>query len=243
MFPNVLLFDAVGTLIEPDPPVAVAYAAAGRRFGSSFTEEDIVPRFRTAFARQEERDVADATGSASEGGERARWRTIVGEVFDDVADVLAIFDVLWQHFAQPEHWRLIDGAAEAWQRLAARPSTLHECDTPRLVGIASNFDARLARVCAGHSLLAGAPLFISSQLGHRKPHIAFFRAIESRLDLPPEQILLVGDDLANDYRGALAAGWQAVLVDRNDRFPGTRRVKSLRELAEALGVGNSDVGD
>jgi putative hydrolase of the HAD superfamily len=237
MTTHAILFDAVGTLIEPDPPVAAAYAAAGRHLGSRRSEEDILPRFRAAFARQERCDAADTAGSASEAGERARWQAIVGEVFDDVAEPEALFEALWLHFAQPEHWRLMPGAADAVRRLAAWQSDSPQGSTrqrggPRLVGIASNFDARLERVCAELSPLAGTRLFISSQLGHRKPHVAYFRAIESRLGLRPEQLLLVGDDLANDYQGALAAGWQAVLVDRDDRFEGTRRVRSLEELAE-----------
>jgi putative hydrolase of the HAD superfamily len=237
MTTHAILFDAVGTLIEPEPPVAAAYAAAGRRFGSSLSADDILPRFRAAFARQERRDAAYAAGSASEAGERARWQAIVGEVFDDIAEPEALFEALWLHFAQPEHWRLMPGAAVAWRRLAVWQSDTQQHDprrrgVPRLVGIASNFDARLERVCAGLAPLAGTRLFISSQLGHRKPYVAFFRAIESRLRLRPEHLFLVGDDLANDYQGALAAGWQAVLVDRDDRFEGTRRVRSLEELSE-----------
>ncbi len=99
-----------------------------------------------------------------------------------------------------------------------------------MLGIASNFDSRLESVCSGLAPLAGCPLFISSRLGHRKPAPAFFRAVEARLRLKPDELLLVGDDPANDYQGALAAGWRAILVDRDDRFEGTRRVRNLMEL-------------
>jgi len=217
----------VGTLIEPHPSVAVAYAAAGRRFGSSLAEGEIQTRFLAAFRRREAIDAADTTGRASEAAEQARWRTIVGEVFDDVAEPEALFAALWQHFAEPKHWRLMAGAAEAWRRLGRQ----RRADGRRLVlGVASNFDSRLEALCGGLPPLAGCQLFISSRLGHRKPKPAFFRAVEARLGLKPEQLLLVGDDLANDYHGALAAGWQAVLLDRDDRFKGTRRVRNLSEL-------------
>jgi len=236
-FPNFLtwtyavLFDAVGTLIEPHPPAAVAYAAVGRRFGSSLGEPEIEARFRAAFARREAIDAADGMGETSEAGERARWRAIVGEIFDDVADTEPLFDALWDHFAAAKHWRLIAGAAEAWRRLEAR-----QADGRRLVvGIASNFDSRLESVCSRLPPLASCPLFISSRLGHRKPSPAFFRAVEARLGLKPEELLLVGDDLANDYQGALAAGWRAILVDRDNQFEGTRRVRSLMELVNAGG--------
>jgi putative hydrolase of the HAD superfamily len=221
-----VLFDAVGTLIEPHPAVAVAYATAGRRFGSSLSEPEILVRFRAAFSRREAIDAIDTTGQTSEAGERARWRTIVGEVFDDVAETEDLFEALWEHFAEPKHWRLMAGAAEAWRRLDAPQDGARRL----VLGIASNFDSRLEAVCSGLPPLAGCPLFISSRLGHRKPAAAFFRAVEARLGLKPYELLLVGDDLANDYQGALAAGWRAILVDRDDRFEGTRRVRSLMEL-------------
>ena len=46
-----VFFDAVGTLIHPQPSAAAVYAAVGRRFGTRRTEEEIAARFPTAFAR------------------------------------------------------------------------------------------------------------------------------------------------------------------------------------------------
>ena len=45
-----------------------------------------------------------------------------------------------------------------------------------------------------------------------KPGEAFFRAVADRLNMPPEQILMVGDDVEADVGGAQAAGLQAALV-------------------------------
>jgi putative hydrolase of the HAD superfamily len=199
-----VLFDAVGTLIAPDPPVIEAYHTAGLGFGSSLPAETIGLRFRSAFARQETLD-AEASHRTSEARELARWRTIVAEVFDDVPDTEALFQTLWRHFAEPGHWRVYDDAAECWQRLA---------ESGFFIGIASNFDARLEAICQGHELLAGRPCFISSHMGYKKPAPEFFRFIEQRLELRPDEILLVGDDLENDYLAAQAAGWQALLLSR-----------------------------
>ncbi len=199
-----VLFDAVGTLIEPDPPVVETYHAAGLRFGSSLPAETIRLRFRSALARQEALD-AQSSHRTSEARELARWRAIVAEVFDDVPDIEALFQTLWRHFAEPGHWRVHDDAAECWQRLA---------ESGFFLGIASNFDARLEAICQGHELLAGRTCFISSHIGYKKPAPEFFRFIEQRLELRPDEILLVGDDLENDYLAAQAAGWQALLVAR-----------------------------
>lgn len=222
-----VLFDAVGTLIEPDPPVAEAYQAAGRRFGSQLSSQQILGRFRAAFARQERLDAAESGDRTDEPRERRRWQAIVGEVFDDVADSAGLFDALWRHFAASAHWRLCPGAADCWRELSARGLAL---------GIASNFDARLLAVCEGLAPLDECRrVFVSSQLGVRKPNPAFFAAIAERLRLPPERILLAGDDLDNDFLAAAAAGWQSVLIDPARRHDVKRRIASLAELPAQLG--------
>ena len=44
-----VVFDAVGTVIHPDPPAAEVYVEVGRRFGSRLGMADIVGRFAAAF--------------------------------------------------------------------------------------------------------------------------------------------------------------------------------------------------
>jgi putative hydrolase of the HAD superfamily len=213
---RIILFDAVGTLIAPSPGVAEAYHAAGRRFGSSLAVETIRLRFRDAFNRQEVFDAQQLQPYATtETRERQRWRTIVGEVFHDVADREALFESLWEHFAQPHHWRIYDDVADCWQRLT---------QAGYRVGIASNFDSRLEAILNSRHTpcavsLTGAARYISSQIGYKKPSLEFFRAIERSLQVRPEQILLVGDDLENDYLAARRAGWQALLLDRERQSP------------------------
>ena len=169
---SAILFDAVGTLITPDPPVAEAYHAAGLHFGSRHRVEAIHLRFRNAFHRQESRDADPSLAHrTSEARELARWRTIVGDVFDDVPETEGLFQALWEHFARPEHWRLYDDVADCWRQLT---------DAGFLVGIASNFDDRLDAICRAHALLANCPRFVSSQIGHKKPEpgvLSLHRAI------------------------------------------------------------------
>lgn len=207
-----VLFDAVGTLIRPEPKVAAAYLAAARRFGLAgvLVEDEVSRRFRAAFARQETLD-RSADWRTDEPRERRRWERIVAEVFGDAPNWpeigRALFESLWSHFADSGNWAVIDAARQEID--AAREAGL-------IVGVASNFDARL------HPLLAAMPqlgitdnVFVSSELGHRKPSREFFRAIENELGLTPEQLLLIGDDVENDDRAARAAGWQSLLVSRD----------------------------
>jgi putative hydrolase of the HAD superfamily len=202
-----VLFDAVGTLIAPDPSVAVAYREVGRQFGCQLSESEIHDRFRRAFARQEQEDIARHALRTSEDRERDRWRQIVADVLDDVSDQTGLFAALWAHFADPRHWRLYDDAAEWLSR--------HGSGLP--LGIASNFDARLEGIVAHLGPLAAAKprLFLSTRLGVRKPHPDFFRGIERELRLSAAELLFVGDHPQHDARAAREAGWQAVLVDRD----------------------------
>ena len=81
------------------------------------------------------------------------------------------------------------------------------------VRIASNFDGRLRAVAAGLPELAGFvdTLIISSEVGYRKPHPAFYAAACASLGLPTDRVLSVGDDPENDVLGAERAGlwWDA----------------------------------
>jgi len=132
---------------------------------------------------------------------------------------------LWQHFALSQHWRLFEDVARTWNWLAKQGFQL---------GIASNFDQRLFQILAGLAPLdQAARVFASTRIGHRKPSRSFFRHVESELGSAPHQLLLIGDDLTADYEGALAAGWQALHVDRslaNDSAPMIQCLTSVIEL-------------
>ncbi|MBI1902535.1 MAG: HAD-IA family hydrolase [Planctomycetia bacterium] len=218
-----MLFDAVGTLLSPAPPVAVAYQRAAERFGIQVALDEVDRRFSRAFRRQEELDAALGHGRTSDERERQRWRQIVADVFPDAPHPKGLFEALWRHFADGGNWALADDAAAAIEGLRA---------LGKAVGIASNFDSRLLEICRAQPPLASCRLFISSQVGARKPHAAFFAAIQRKLSLPPEKLLLVGDNFENDYEGARRAGWQAILLVRGGRTPreGCRVTHTLGEL-------------
>jgi len=217
-----VFFDAVGTLIHPEPSAGEVYLRVGRRFGSQLTAETIRHRFAAAFQREEERDRADGLRT-SEPREAQRWRSIVAGVLDDVTDAEACFAELFAHFAKPEAWRCEPEAAETIRGLAERGLK---------VGMASNFDARLRGVAAGlPGLLGLQSLVISSEVGWRKPAPQLFAAICTEARQAPEAIVYVGDDTSNDYDGACAAGFQAILYDPAGRESGERsRIGRLSDL-------------
>jgi putative hydrolase of the HAD superfamily len=226
-----VLFDAVGTLIYPDPPVAEAYAAVARRFGVQISETEIASRFRAAFIEREDVDRRSGFRTSSTW-ERSRWLQIVNDVFCNAAPAekcARIFGELFLHFARPESWRVDPEAAACWQALAERGL---------LIGIASNFDDRLTPIARRLPPLDRARhLFISARIGYRKPAIEFYRAIERDLGIEACELLSVGDDFENDYLGAKSAGWQSLLVslgEPRDRVPTGEIIASISELPERL---------
>ncbi|WZO96869.1 HAD-IA family hydrolase [Isosphaeraceae bacterium EP7] len=206
-----IVFDAVGTLIEPSPSVSASYAAAATRQGIDVPLAEIKHRFRTHF-RDDEVDEQLGPMVTSEPCEFRRWRRIVGCVLPELPDPDRAFRELWDHFGKPESWRPFADSAPTLQ-------ALREAGIP--VRIGSNFDARLRGVLAGLPGLAEAdePPLISSEVGFRKPHPSFYRAASESLGMPVSAILFVGDDPENDVLGPVRAGLQGVLVDRGGERP------------------------
>lgn len=217
-----IVFDAVGTLIVPEPSAADVYAAVGRKYGSRRGVPEIAARFRAAFAREEQLDRTRYGLRTSEEREIERWRSIVAAVLDDVSEPARCFEELYQHFAGPSAWRCLPGGPATLTGLAERGIRL---------GLASNYDQRLRTVLAGLPELAALQcVAISSELGWRKPAREFYVALCRQLHLDPRQVLLVGDDLENDYEGARAAGLQALLLDSGDQSKPAERIERLSEL-------------
>ncbi len=200
-----VVFDVVGTLIEPAPSVARAYQNAGRRQGVELSEPEIARRFSRAWARQEAADAAaNPAFATSRQREHDRWRLIVEEVFEQTPAAAAIFADLWEHFGRPESWQPVPAGCRLLE--AARETGLE-------VAVASNFDERLkplARLV--EPLVNIEQVFASSELGWRKPAPEFFQAVEARLNRRPGDLLLIGDDPRLDLTAARAAGWRAVGV-------------------------------
>jgi putative hydrolase of the HAD superfamily len=223
-----VFFDAVGTLIFPDPSAPAVYASTARRQGLHLPNDQILQRFLTAYRSEEAIDRA-AGWVTSEARERERWSHIVGHTLRGVPDPEGCFDELFGHFARPTAWRVNREAPAVFAHLAERGVIL---------GIGSNYDSRLLRVVAGHadlSLLRDR-VVISAAVGHRKPSVEFFRAVARSAGCDPGEVLFVGDDTENDFEGAAVAGLIAVLYDsRGHHHAIARRIAGLGELVAPRG--------
>lgn len=222
-----IVFDAVGTLIHPDPPVPVAYQTIAARHGSRYSVEEINQRFKKAF-RQSESELfsdSDANGTpwvSSDAIETARWRWIVQQVVPDVTNHDAAFAELWDHFARPASWSSFPDVETGLERLNVAGIGL---------AIASNFDSRLHPVCEGlPSLRWITHRFVSSETGYRKPAPDFYRRVIHECRCNANEILWIGDDPEHDVSGPQAEGIQSILIDRRGSTTAPGAIRSLHEL-------------
>jgi putative hydrolase of the HAD superfamily len=233
-----VVFDAVGTVIRPEPSIAVAYHAIGSQFGSDRTVDDVRSRFATAFAETERIDLANGSGLATNASvEEARWRHVVSSVFPEIADAEACFQELHDYFALPSAWSLFEDTAPALKMLR---------DGGVRLAIASNFDHRLHSICDGTpALTLFEKRYVSSELGYRKPSDHFFREMITDLNVVPDRVLMVGDSIENDVEGALAIGMRASLIARENSHVATDQVAGngfgdrasvIQSLAELEGL-------
>ena len=219
-----VFFDAVGTLIHPEPSAGEIYAQVGQRYGSRLDAVEVCRRFGAAFAAQEARDARNGHRT-SEAREVERWREIVAVVLGDVVDAEGCFPSLYDHFARPSSWRVEAGAGEVLRTLRQGGYR---------IGVASNFDYRLRGVLAGLvELPALEHLLISSEVGWKKPAGGFFRQVCEVAVLIPSEILFIGDDEENDFAGPRAVGMRALLFDAlgQSGLSTRERIASLAELA------------
>ncbi len=222
-----IVLDAVGTLIEPEPSVARAYADAALRQGMVVDVAEVKKRFGRHF-RNDEIDEQLGPMVTDESIEYRRWRRIVANVLPELPDPDRAFDELWDYFGRSEAWCCFPDVASGLVALR---------DLGIRVRIASNFDSRLRAVAAGLPELAGFidALVISSEVGYRKPHATFYAAACVSLGLPPDRVLCVGDDPENDVLGAERAGLRGLLLNRDARRPpGLASYPDLLELAGAI---------
>jgi putative hydrolase of the HAD superfamily len=221
--PRVVFFDAVGTLLHPEPSAPAIYTAVGRRFGSQLTEDAIATRFREAFQRQDREDYR-AGLRTSEEREFLRWRSIVHEIFDALVDWEACFHELYEYFAQAGAWRCEPGTAEVLDTLAARG---------HILGIASNFDRRLRNIVQHTPALRSVRyLVISSEIGWRKPAPDFFREVCRIAGSRSEELVYVGDDPVNDYGGARNARLRVLMLDplKHAMVSPDERISTIKEI-------------
>lgn len=221
-----IFFDAGNTLFHPYPSVGAVYARVGSRYGLRQPPEVLEERFHKQW--QTRGGLASLTGPATPALEKLWWKSLVQDVFSEIAPgetFEKFFDDLYHSFGHAENWRVYPEVEAVLKDLKARGFRM---------GIISNWDSRLFDLCREMGL---EPYFefilVSAVIGHSKPGARIFQDALKLADCQPAQAVHVGDSYEDDYRAALGAGLEAVYLDRRGRHApegDVCRIKDLREL-------------
>ena len=226
-------FDFDGTLAYMSPSHWALYAEAARGAGIDVSE--------TALA-------ADTTDRAWEP-----WMTPLGPVHLEASASQEAFRALRAGVAVDRIRAAATDAPEAALLEAGRRAAIFEEDAARYVLFDDALPAlqRLADagiesiVVSNHiwalpeivdTLGAGAlfgGVITSARIGYRKPHPAIFAEALRLTSARADEIVMVGDSVSADVRGAEAVGMRAVLIDREGtkRVPeGVRVIRSLLDI-------------
>lgn len=217
-----VLFDALGTLVELQPPaprLQRLLAEAGfevdeQRAGAGFGAE-------IAYYLQHHLEGSDP------------------ESLDDLRDRCA--EALREGLALPglDHAtarRVMLGALEFTAFRDAAPALRRLRADGRVLVVVSNWDCSLPEWLRPTGLLDLFDDVVSSAVvGVAKPDPAPFRRGLELAGVEPGDALHVGDSPENDLAGAEAAGVRAVLVDRDgSQPPGIPTVRSLADVASLI---------
>lgn len=221
--PRAVLLDALGTLLELEPPAPLLQEALRERLGLEVEPDRVADALagEIGFYRAHHLEGRDRRSLERL---RARCTEVLRAGLGPAAAGLP---------ARPLQGALLDSlrfvafpdAAGALRRLRG--------EGVRLV-VVSNWDCSLPGVLkrAGLRELVDATV-TSSQCGVAKPHPAVFRRALEVAGVTAADALHVGDSLHEDVEGARAAGVEAVLAMRDQSAApvGVRTVRSLTEVA------------
>jgi putative hydrolase of the HAD superfamily len=220
--PRALLLDALGTLVELQPPVEPLRRELRGRFGVELDARAAGTAIAAeiAFYRAHHDVARDRASLALLRRDAAR---ALRDALPPPARELPL-DPLTDALLAALRFRAFPEVPEVLRRARARGT--------RLV-VVSNWDVSLHDVldATGLTPLLDA-VVTSAELGAAKPDPAIFRRGLELAGVAAGEALHVGDDAALDVAGARAAGVAALLLVRDGAAApaGVRAVRSLREL-------------
>jgi len=213
--PQLIFFDAVGTLFGVRGSVGDVYGEIARRHGIYVSIERLNKAFYQSFKAAGSPAFPGRSLSEIPDLEFEWWNEIVKQTFiklgvlSDFSDFPTFFAELYDHFAAADPWILYPDVVPTLEKLRDRHITL---------GILSNFDSRLYSVLKALDLKDFfSSVTISTEVGAAKPSPQIFKSAIAKHNYPIEQIWHVGDSLEEDFRAAKAAGLRGIWLDRSSK--------------------------
>ena len=239
---RLVTLDAFGLLYTPIRPVEVQYSEIAAKYNINVPPHTIKSSFRSGIQIPNKYESFSYTAFKNmnnsypifgyhEGMSTQQWWTkvrkadgavwvgwlvrvlmqVINETFRGNKIPPSLTNDLIERFASKEGYFLYEDVIPFLQYLESKDI---------LCGIISNSDDRVRSILnsfgIGHYFNF---MVFSSDVGHEKPHSAMFSTALglSGLAISCENALHIGDEYEKDVQGALQAGWNAVLVQRNSK--------------------------
>jgi putative hydrolase of the HAD superfamily len=224
---KIIFFDAGGTILEPYPTFAEAFARIARTHGHEVAPAQVQALFHRLGPNvaevAQEADVTNPTTSSE--ASRIFWRHLYTRFLTALGiDDEALRDDLLETFSDKASYKLFPEVLDSFERLRQSGYRL---------GLISNFERWLEEVLIEEK---AGEIFdvrvISGIEGVEKPDPEIYRLAIERAGVQPGECVHVGDSIANDLEPATAVGMKAVMIDRSASFPEAQypRIATLTEL-------------
>lgn len=126
----------------------------------------------------------------------------------------------------------IKGAKELLQDLKKADYQLH-------VVTNGNKNIQYKRLDDSHFNRFFDTIFISEEIGYQKPTKQFFEHVFNKLDLVPNQAIIIGDSLSSDIKGGINAGidtlwYNPAQITNNSTIQPTYEIHKLEQIKEIV---------
>jgi putative hydrolase of the HAD superfamily len=227
------LLDALGTLVELEPPAPRLRNELAGRFGLSVTPVQAEQAIAAEIAYYR-RHLDEGRDRAALADLRRRCAAALADQLEaSLGRELPPLDAMTEALLASLSFRPFDDVVPALRSLK---------DLGVRVVVVSNWDVSLPEVLERLGLMSYLDgVVTSAAAGSRKPERPIFELALGLAGAQAHEALHVGDSLAEDVAGARAVGIEAVLIRRSGRGPsigaGVEAITSLGELPARLARG------
>ena len=212
--PQVIFFDAMGTLFGLRGSVGDIYGQIAQSFGVQLDSTELNQAFFDHFKNAPPLAFGESEPLLLADLEYQWWYAIAFQTFSQIQalekfrDFDQFFQALYKHFASEKPWFVYPDVIPTlhyWQKKGIK------------LGVISNFDSRLDQVLIQLELTDFfTQIICSSRQKIAKPDPRIFQLALDHWGCLPSQAWHIGDSLREDYNGATAAGLKAFLIQRSD---------------------------
>lgn len=227
-----VFFDVDGTVLHLKEPISSTYNRILQKHGFFVSEESIGSFMSKLWKEQNQKYLKTAKNHKTSVDEEIQfWISFASDVISpfvssDVRNYIAT--EIYEHFKKGSS-RFVDkqflSAASSLKRQGA------------WIGAITNNDMRTHTVIEELNLSkVFSYVFTAGELGIKKPSIDIFKRAQETTPLPASQLWYVGDSIELDCEPAIKAGWNAILVNRDNKVITNSKIKSVNGINEVTAI-------